>query len=163
MSSRAASPSRSPRVDVRGWLAGIRLSGFAVIMAGLVVLGAFVLVPSVGGYIDMRQQIAQASAGVAATEDEIAALELEQARWQDPAYIMTQARERLYYVLPGEVVFLVQDDLPADAAAATEPDAVDPEVSEREDDWMGSMLRSVVASGLAEQATAIDPDVFPED
>ena len=49
------SASRTPRVrnarrgvDVRGWLGGIRVSGFMVIMLGLVVLAAFVLVPTIG-------------------------------------------------------------------------------------------------------------------
>ncbi|HYJ50074.1 MAG TPA: hypothetical protein VEX12_09165, partial [Microbacterium sp.] len=50
-------PRRPPRrpVDVRGWLGGIRLSGFMVIMLGLVVLAAFVLVPTIGTYVDQRQ------------------------------------------------------------------------------------------------------------
>ena len=38
--------------------------------------------------------------------------EAQRDRWTDPAYITTQARERLYYVKPGEVVYLVDDDLP---------------------------------------------------
>src|SRR3546814_9537238 len=52
------SAAQPERVDVRGWLGGIRLSGFMVIMLGLVVLAAFVLVPTVGTYVDQRQQIA---------------------------------------------------------------------------------------------------------
>ena len=56
-------PARRP-VDVRGWLGGIRLSGFMVIMMGLVVLAAFVLVPTIGTYVDQRQQIAALQASV---------------------------------------------------------------------------------------------------
>ncbi|WP_051171927.1 FtsB family cell division protein [Microbacterium indicum] len=151
-----AAPSRrtraGARVDVRGWLGGIRLSGFAVIMLGLVVLGAFILVPSVSGYIDMRQQIAAAQAGVEVTKDDIAELQREQDRWHDPAYIMSEARSRLYFTKPGETVYLVEDDLPDDEAAET-PAPVSDEATEEKSDWMGTMLRSVVESGLAEQAT----------
>ncbi|WP_221585288.1 septum formation initiator family protein [Microbacterium sp. G2-8] len=147
-------------VDVRDWLGGIRLSGFAVIMLGLVVLAAFVLVPSASSYIDMRQQIAQAESGVQMTEAEITELERERDRWQDPAFIMSQARERLYYVKPGEVVFLIDDDVARDEVE-TEPAPVEAEVSERDHDWMGVMLRSVVSAGLAEQATSgAGGDVF---
>ena len=53
-----SSRSRTRRpVDVRTWLGGIRLSGFMVIMLGLVVLAAFVLVPTIGTYVEQRQRI----------------------------------------------------------------------------------------------------------
>src|SRR5690606_12538886 len=94
-----------------GWLGGIRLSGFMVIMLGLVVLAAFVLVPTLGTYIDQRQQIAALEESVELTQAQVAELERERERWNDPAYITTQARERLYYVKPGEIVYLVDDDL----------------------------------------------------
>ena len=34
----------------------------------------------------------------------------ERERWNDETFIVTQARERLYYVMPGEVSYLVIDD-----------------------------------------------------
>ncbi|WP_231916301.1 FtsB family cell division protein [Microbacterium karelineae] len=165
MARSAAPPSRgrgasAPRgVSARDWLGGIRLSGFAVIMLGLVVLGAFVLVPSASGYIDMRQQIAQAEQGIAVTQDEIAALERERDRWHDPAYVMSEARERLYYTLPDEIVYLVEDDLPHEDEAG-DPEPVDAEVEEREHDWMGTALRSIVQAGLAQQAVPEGDGVF---
>lgn len=147
-------------VDVRDWLGSIRLSGFAVIMLGLVVLGAFVLVPTVSGYIDMRQQIAAAEDAVQVTRDEIAELEREQERWQDPAYITSQARERLYYFNPGEVVYLIDDDIARDELEA-EPALISAEVSERGSDWMGVILRSVARAGTAVPATGpADDGVF---
>ena len=76
--SRGARSAR--RVDVRGWLGGIRLSGFMVIMLGLVVLAAFVLVPTVGTYLEQRQRIAALEQAVQVTQDEIAALESEKDR-----------------------------------------------------------------------------------
>lgn len=164
--ARSAAPSPRDRgasagqsVSARDWLGGIRLSGFAAIMLGLVVLGAFVLVPSASGYIDMRQQIAQAEQGVAVTQDEIAALERERERWQDPAYVMSEARERLYYTLPGEIVYLVEDDLP-EADATGDPAPIDAEVEESAHDWMGTTLRSIVQAGLAQQAVPTDDSVF---
>ena len=152
-----APPSRSRgarsarRVDVRGWLGGIRLSGFMVIMLGLVVLAAFVLVPTVGTYLEQRQRIAALEQAVQVTQDEIAALETEKDRWQDPAYITTQARERLYYVRPGEVVYLVDDDLP-DSAIPAEQAPVSDEVVQTTTDWMSQLVRSVTAAGLAKPA-----------
>lgn len=148
--TREGRPSRRS-VDVREWTSGIRLSGFAVIMLSLVVLGTWVLVPSLGTYLEQRQRIAALESSVQVTSDEIAALEQERTRWDDPAFITTQARERLYYVKPGEVVYLVDDDLdPTDLPPEQGP--VSDEVEERESDWMPQLLRGVVSAGLAQNA-----------
>jgi len=141
-------------MDAREWLGGIRLSGFTMIMLGLVVLGAFVLVPTVGTYVEQRQKIAALEEAVQLTEQEIAELEAEQERWKDPAYITTQARERLYYGKPGEVVYLIDDDLD-ESEQPQESAPVSDEVEEAQTDWMAQLLRSVVSAGLTE--TAVGP------
>lgn len=149
-------PPREPRaraVDVRGWLGGIRLSGFMVIMLGLVVLAAFVLIPTLGTYIDQRQQIAALEESVELTQDEVADLERQRDRWSDPAYITTQARERLYYVKPGEVVYLVVDDLDA-AQAPIEEAEVSDTIEVAGSDWMTQLARSVIVAGTASTAKA---------
>lgn len=152
-------------VDVRAWLGGIRLSGFMVIMMGLVVLAAFVLVPTIGTYVDQRQQVAALQAAVQLSEDEVAELESQRERWQDPAYITTQARERLYYVKPGEVVYLVDDDLPPELAPQ-EQDPVSDELRAADADWMSKLMRSVTEAGLAQSVAPLtvgvpDPDPSP--
>ncbi|WP_230979365.1 FtsB family cell division protein, partial [Microbacterium oxydans] len=151
--ARAAAGSRggAPRVDVREWASGIRLSAFSVIMLSLVVLGAWVLVPTLGTFIDQRQKIAALEASVQVSEDQIAALEAERERWNDPAYITTQARERLYYVKPGEVVYLIDNDLDP-AALPREQEPVSDTLVEKPTDWMPQLLRTLVSSGLSDTA-----------
>ncbi|WP_258317904.1 septum formation initiator family protein [Microbacterium sp. SGAir0570] len=147
-----APSSRSRRrVDVREWMGGIRVSGFAFIMLGLVVLAACVLVPSVSTYLDQRAQIAALEESVRVGQDEVDALYAEREQWRDPAFIMTQARERLYYVRPGEVVYLIDDDLPA-SAVPDDPAAVSSDVERTRTDWMSQFVRSVVTSGSARTA-----------
>ena len=138
---------------MRAWLGGVRLSGFMVIMLGLVVLAAFVLVPTIGTYVDQRQQIAALVSAVEVTQDQVEDLEAQRERWNDPAYIMTQARERLYYVKPGEVPYLVVDDLPA-AQVPQEEAPVSDDVQETRTDWMSQVVRSVTEAGLAEMVRA---------
>lgn len=58
-------------------------------------------------YLDQRSAMAQARADIAEREAAISKLEDELARWSDPSYIKTQARERLGWVLPGEVGYRV--------------------------------------------------------
>lgn len=146
--------ARERGVDVRGWLGGIRLSGFMVVMMGLVVLAAFVLVPTFSNYVQQRQSIAALERTVEATEAEVADLKAQRERWRDPAYITTQARERLYYQYPGEIVFNIADDLdPADRP--TEVTGVDADITTTRTDWMTQLLASVVTSGSAR--TVLDP------
>ena len=156
-SDAAPRPTRTPRrrVDVGEWAGGIRLSAFAVIMLSLVVLGAWVLVPTLGVYLDQRQKIAALEQAVAVSEAEIVDLQRERERWQDPVYITTQARERLYYVRPGETVYLVDNDLdPSDLPQPYEP--VSDEIQVREADWMPQLLRSLTSAGLARTAVPAD-------
>ena len=143
--------------DVREWASGIRLSAFSVIMLSLVVLGTWVLVPTLGTYIDQRQKITAMQESVRVSQAEIDALERELDRWDDPAYITTQARERLYYVKPGAVVYLVDNDLdPADIPP--EQHEVSDEIRERPSDWMPQLLRSITGAGLAKTAVETPAD-----
>ena len=145
----SAPPSRA---SARDWLGGIRFSGFTVIMLALVVLGAFVLVPTISTYVDQRQTIAALEESVQLTQAQIDELKAEQERWHDDAYIMAQARERLYYTKPGEVPYLIVNDLdeadqPKDAAPVSD------QVEEAESDWGGQLLRSITEAGLSETVT----------
>jgi cell division protein FtsB len=137
---------------VRGWLGGVRLSGFMVVMMSLVVLAAFVLVPTFGNFVQQRQTIAALEASVVAGQEEVEQLTQQQERWGDPAYITTQARERLYYMRPGEVVYLVVNDLPADLQPTAEK-PVSADVVETPTDWMTQLLASVTTAGLAQTVT----------
>jgi cell division protein FtsB len=157
VANRSAPSSRPRTLDVRSWLAGSRISGFTVIMLGLVVLAVFVLVPTVGTYLDQRQQIAALRHSVQLTKDQVAELERQRERWKDPAYITAQARERLYFFRPGEVVYLVDDDLP-DSEVPRERAPVSDTLQAAHADWMSQLVRSVAQSGLARLATPADGD-----
>ncbi len=136
-----------------GWLSGIRFSGFSLIMMGVLVLAVVVLAPTIAAFAQQRQQIAELRAAVSAQEEEVQRLRDERERWNDETFIMTQARERLYYVMPGEVSYLVIDDrTPAAKADATAE--VSPHVTESKGDWMRTLLDSVMAAGLAPAAAA---------
>lgn len=152
-SGRGASTGAARRVDVREWAGGIRFSAFTAIMLGLVVLAVFVLVPTVTTYLSQRQEIAALNASVTLTADEVAALEKEQERWSDPSYVTSQARARLNYTRPGEVVFLVVDDLPA-SAIPLDQQPVSEDVEQTRTDWMSQLVRSVTAAGLSQSAVA---------
>lgn len=77
---------------------------------GLVLLLAFVLVyPTLHSYLEQQTQLAQLRAQVAAAQQHNSDLQADLKRWDDPAYVKAQARERLNFVMPGETAFRVVD------------------------------------------------------
>ncbi len=89
---------------------------------------AVLLVPTARAYLGQRQQISSLRQQVAAQERSVAALHAEKERWQDPAYIEQQARQRLKFVKVGETSYTVidaepkQPDVPVLEAASGVPD-----------------------------------------
>jgi hypothetical protein len=102
---------------------------------------------SLRAYLDQRHQLASLREDIATTQDEIASLEREQERWQDPAYQMSQARERFGFVLPGEVGLRVigRDGRPLgqdDSLSAPRRPSGD-----GRPEWWQTTLRSIDAAG----------------
>jgi cell division protein FtsB len=107
-------PTRGPRTRVRAAeprpvrLARV-LSVRAIVFGVVVLLGFTVLFPTVRAYLGQRAELQALEAQVAQAEEDERALQRELDRWQDPAYVVAQARERLSYVMPGETAYRVID------------------------------------------------------
>jgi cell division protein FtsB len=130
------------------WLRNFRLSGFALSMLGLIVAALLVLAAPLKTLIEQRQQIAQLEASLAEAQDAVDELNDEVARWSDPAYIEAQARERLYYILPGDVSYLVVGD--AGSTTGDDDLPISDEIQTTQTDWVGGLLASVYAAGLTD-------------
>ncbi|HMC03146.1 MAG TPA: septum formation initiator family protein [Cellulomonadaceae bacterium] len=78
-------------------------------VALLVVVGLLVIsyVGTMRIYLDQQSDMATARTQIAERQATIAQLQDELSRWNDPSYIKTQARERLGWVMPGEVGYRV--------------------------------------------------------
>lgn len=140
------------------WLRTIRLSGFSVLMLGLVILAIIVLAPNLRIFIEQRQAIAQLEQQLATTQESVDELSADLARWSDPAYIESQARERLFYVFPGDVSYLVVGD--AVEVTTSEGLPISDSIQTTQVDWMHSLLTSIYTAGLTEQTP--DELVGPE-
>jgi cell division protein FtsB len=114
------------------------LTGRAAILA--VVLGALVvtLAIPVREWFAQRAEIAALTQAVADAEVRVAGLEADRARWNDPAYVETQARARLQYVMPGEVGYVVVDD-----RAAAEDEGGEPAEPTSDEPWYSRLWGSV--------------------
>lgn len=58
-------------------------------------------------FFDQKREIAATEAEIAQRQNHIEDLQAELERWKDPAYVRAQARERLGWVVPGEVGYRV--------------------------------------------------------
>jgi cell division protein FtsB len=133
------------------WLRGLHFSGFSLVVMGLLILAVLILAPSLSSLIQQRQQIADQQKAVDELSAQVNDLKEQRARWNDPSYIRSQARDRLYYVMPGEVSYLVIDDRPP-AAKAAETTPVSSKLQKTQTDWIGTLFGSFMGAGLS-QAT----------
>lgn len=133
----------------QSWLRSIRMSGFAGLVLAILVLFIVVLAPGLRTLLEQRQQIADLQSAVDQQRDNVEDLKEQRARWDDQAYIRAQARDRLFYVMPGEYPYLIIDDIPADAAAAGTPPAT-AQLQATPVDWAASLYSSYLSAGLSD-------------
>ncbi|OII05778.1 hypothetical protein BIU89_15140 [Curtobacterium sp. MCBA15_005] len=146
------------------WYRSIHFSGFSLLMLAIIVLFVVVLAPSLRTLIQQQEQIAQQQHEVASQKADVQQKKQDVARWDDPAYIEAQARDRLLYVYPGEESYLVMgaEDEAADKTPTTDSGTpVSAKVQTPKVDWVQAMLSSVLQSGLTDERAAdlVAPDV----
>ncbi|MHA7155819.1 FtsB family cell division protein [Arthrobacter sp. TMN-50] len=86
-----------------------RLLALAVVLVTITVL----LAPSVRTYLLQQGELNTLRDEIAALQETQAESQQQLARWEDPAYIKAQARERIFLVMPGETRYVVVGDTEA--------------------------------------------------
>ena len=117
-----------------------RLLALGIVMVVITVL----LAPSVRTFLQQRSEIAALEAEIAREQEVGRELEETLDRWEDPAYIKAQARERIFLVMPGETRYLVKgehgvEDVEEQAAAQAPQDL----------EWVDALWDSVLRSATA--------------
>ena len=137
----------------------LRLNSVSVSVIAVIVLGSFLVAQDVQTYLNQRREIAEMELSIELARDAVADMEAERDRWQDPVYIRSQARDRLYYVLPGEVSYLVMDTEGMDfsdtsgtlgeiLAERRSADEISQEVLAAKDNWVDSLMESFLRAAL---------------
>ena len=112
-----------------------------LVLAGLVVSYA----SSFRAYLDQRHHVEQLQTSIARSEAEITALQREKQRWEDPAYVVAQARARFAFGFPGEIGFQVLDE---DGKPLDHEDSLSDPTREVEDpEWWQQTVSSLEAAG----------------
>lgn len=159
MSSENPAPQNAGKKKERRVSLGVSLqaSGFTVTVLALIVLGVVVLSPSLRVLAEQQQQIAQLEAELAAVDQEVQALEEQLDRWSDRAFVEAQARSRLMFVYPGDITFLVIDDVEVEDVGIAQTISEDIEVVSS--NWMKSLFASYLVAATTQ---APQPEVETE-
>ena len=115
-------------------------TGRATVLIVVLVALALAYTYPVRVYLAQESQIAQMQADQAAQQATIQGLTEEVEKWKDDEYVRSQARDRLFYVRPGEYPLLVLKD-PAGAARDAGGTTAD-----TPDRWYDTLWGSVAAA-----------------
>lgn len=143
--------------DSRAALANLITNRTLVVVLVSLIIGFLMLESSVRSYLTLMRDIQIAEQAIEQAKIDIVDMQKERDRWRDPNFIKSQARDRLYYVMPGEVSFLVmnEDKVNLDAvtvgellAAKRNATSVSGQVSAADANWIHSVVESVLRSSL---------------
>ncbi|MEY3561145.1 MAG: hypothetical protein RL068_297 [Actinomycetota bacterium] len=137
----------------------VKLNSVYVSVILVIVVGTFLISTDVQTYLNQRRQIAEMELSIEQAAKDVEDMQAERDRWQDPVYIRSQARDRLYYVLPGEVSYLVMDAEGLDfsdtsgtvgdmLANKRNADEISQEIAAANENWVDSLVESVLRSAL---------------
>ncbi len=112
----------------------------AAILAAVVCVLTLTIAGPVRTYFAQRTEMNQLAATEAGLRAQIAELEGQNAKLADPVFVAAQARERLGFVMPGDIPYQVQ--LPPGAFVPTGPDEL-PATAKSTDPWYTALWKTI--------------------
>lgn len=94
-------------------------TGRAAVLAVVLAALAIALAGPLRQLIGQRSQISSLRSNVAQQTQQLKDLQKQQKQWADPTYVAQQARDRLHYVMPGEVPYVTLAPTPSTSAPAS--------------------------------------------
>ena len=126
----------------------------AAILAAVVCVLTLTIAGPVRTYFAQRTEMKQLKASEAQLHAQIADLEEQKVKLADPVFIAAQARERLGFVMPGDIPYQVQ--LPANAAVPGTPGG-EPAVTKSDEPWYTSLWHTI-----ADAPHGVSPTIAPD-
>jgi cell division protein FtsB len=112
----------------------------AIIVGIIIAVAAVVdLSPPIQIWFEQQARLVELDKEVAAARATLAEAQAEVDRWSDRAYVEAQARERLMFVYPGDISYLVVNDVDAEP---TKSDEVLGTVQRTSIDWVEAFVQS---------------------
>ena len=113
----------------------------AAILAAVICVLTLTITGPVRTYFAQRTEMKQLAASEAQLRAQIAELEQQKAKLGDPVFIAAQARERLGFVMPGDVPYQVQ--LPPGAVTPTDQPGASSPTAPSNDPWYTSLWHTI--------------------
>ena len=126
----------------------------AAVLAAVLCALTLTIAGPVRTYFAQRTEMHQLAASESALRKQIEDLEQQKVKLADPAYVAAQARERLGFVMPGEIPYQVQ--LPPTAAAPAQPGSR-PATGSSNDPWYTSLWHTIADAPHGPPAVAPPP------
>jgi cell division protein FtsB len=128
----------------------------AAILAAVVCVLTLTIAGPVRTYFGQRTEMKQLKATEEQLRAQIAELEQQKVKLSDPVFIAAQARERLGFVMPGEIPYQVQLPVsgPAPGEPGSEPAAVNPDQP-----WYTSLWHTIADTPHGPPPAPIPPAV----
>lgn len=136
----------------RLWLRGAALTRRMLVLVVVVLLLAVSFASSLRIYLGQQHDLAVADQAIRDRTAQVSDLQSELARWDDPDYVKTQARQRLGWVMPGETGYRVigEDGEPLGGGVTIQADQELP-AGEHEPMWWDRMWGSIETADSPER------------
>lgn len=129
------------------WALSLESSLLWLVAVVIAILAVVILFEPVSIWFEQRAKIAELEQQVTADTEALAEIQANIERWSDPAYIEAQARQRLLYVYPGDISYLIVNDVTVDEIDRT----VAPKtVGTTEINWVDALVGSYAAAAVGE-------------
>jgi cell division protein FtsB len=126
----------------------------AAILAAVVCVLTLTIAGPVRTYFAQRTEMKQLAATEAALRSQIADLEQQKVKLADPVFVAAQARERLGFVMPGDIPYQVQ--LPPGAVVPADPGSAPP-TAKSNDPWYTALWKTIADAPHGAPAPVLPP------
>lgn len=153
---RPAGPPRArrvPRVQIPTslsdlWARQLERSGFWASILLVLVIAVIVLFEPVQIWFEQQARIGELKSEVTKSKAAVAAMQEDLKRWGDKAFVEAQARQRLLFVYPGDVSYLIVNDIVVDDGVSVDASAT---VTTTDINWVDALIGSYIAAASNEE------------
>lgn len=140
-------PAKAVAKNFQERLKSLGFSGYTLILIVILIFGVATLSHTISVYVAQQQEIKAMRASLKNAQDLVQAQTNNIENWQDPAYIKAQARDRLFYVMPGELQLGVINDI---EIPRTRTEITEAELTKAQENWLKNLVASALLAGLAD-------------
>jgi cell division protein FtsB len=160
-SRRPAAAARPRTAPAQPLSAPRGLSRRAAFLAALLLIVGIAIAPFLRDAVNQQARLASLEREVSDRQQRVDDLQQQLDRWNDPAFVKAQARQRLKFVMPGEVGYIVLDEAVDEQAEQSPSRAAVQEVAGSNRPWFGSLWESVREADQPDQPppASLQPDV----